>query len=240
MQSYNKTVKSKTVPVFITICGIAVIGSAILGARSSFSANIDEKPAAKEVVKIDKVDTNRKLNELQAAVNYALDGERTVSKGVGNVLKFDAEKIRFAFMVISEEGNNNRIKRNVNPEGNGVTGYVAIDKEYFIDYYQDLFNAGVNEELLKQIFVEKDGYIYGSIMSGILMSTETYKINSVAKDGNNYEVVIDVLVINYDDETSIEYIDENVVEYPDNLVAYQIKMNVTKNEQGYTINSMVA
>ncbi len=72
------------------------------------------------------------------------------------------------------------------------------------------------------------------------MSTETYKINSVAKDGNNYEVVIDVLVINYDDETSIEYIDEDVVEYPDNLVAYQIKMNVTKNEQGYTINSMVA
>ena len=142
MQSYNKTVKSKTVPVFITICGIAIIGSAILGVRNSFSANIDEKkPTTEEVVKVDEVNVNKKLNELQAAVNYSLDGERTVTKGVGNVLKFDAEKIRFAFMVIAQEGNNNRIKRNVSPEGSGVTGYVAVDKEYYIDYYQELFNV---------------------------------------------------------------------------------------------------
>ncbi len=241
MQSYNKTVKSKTVPVFITICGIAIIGSAILGVRSSFSANIDEKkPEASEVVKVDEVNVNKKLNELQAAVNYSLDGERTVTKGVGNVLKFDAEKIRFAFMVIAQEGNNNRIKRNVSPEGTEITGYVAVDKEYFIDYYQELFNAGVNEELMKQIFVEKDGYIYSSVMSGILMSTETYKVNKVTKVGDNYEVLIDVLVINYDDETSAEYIDEDVTEYPESLVAYQIKLNVTKSDQVYTINSMVA
>jgi hypothetical protein len=59
MQSYNKTVKSKTVPVFITICGIAVLGSAVLGARSSFSAKIDSDSkvvaTTKEKVEVNKV-----------------------------------------------------------------------------------------------------------------------------------------------------------------------------------------
>lgn len=243
MQSYNKTVKSKTVPVFITICGIAIIGSAILGARNSFSAKIDDNKVVesnKEVINVDKVDLNKKLNSLQYAVNYALDGERTVEKGAGNILKFDSEKIRFAFMVVSQEGNNTRIMRNVNPEGAGVTGYIAVDKEYFIDYYQDLFHAGINEEIMKELFVEKDGYLYGSIMNGLLMSTETYKVNKVYKKGEGFEIVIDVLTINYDDESSISYMSEAVTEYPESAVAYQIVLNVSPGELVYTVDSMVA
>ncbi len=243
MQSFNQTTKSKTVPVFITICGIAIIGSAILGVRNSFSAKIDETPVVekeKEIVEIDKAELNKKLNELQFAVNYALDGERTVEKDSGSILNSDTEKIRFAFMVVSQEGNSSRMIRNVNVEGAGVTGYLAVDKEYFIDFYQELFHAGVDEELLGELFDEKDGYLYGSIMSGLLMSTETYKANSVTKQGDNYEILIDVLVVNYDDETSVEYIADDVTEYPSDAVAYQIKLNVTNGEAVYTINSMVA
>ncbi|MBQ4030703.1 MAG: hypothetical protein II625_03000 [Bacilli bacterium] len=243
MQSYNKTVKSKTVPVFITICGIAIIGSAILGARNSFSAKIDDSKVVesnKEVINIDKVDVNKKLNELQYSINYALDGERTVEKGTGNVLKFDSEKIRFAFMVASQEGNNTRIERNVSPEGAGVTGYVAIDKEYFIDYYQDLFHAGINEEIMNELYVEKDGYLYGSVMSGLMMSTETYKVNKVYKSGDSFEIVIDVLTVNYDDESSIAYMSETVTDYPESAVAYQMTLNVSPGELVYTIDSLVA
>ena len=244
MQSFNQTTKSKTIPVFITICGIAIVGSAILGVRNSFSAKVDEgtKIVAnnKENVEVDKVDLNKKLNSLQYAVNYALDGERTVTKDCGNVLNSDLEKIRFAFMVVSNEGNSSRMIRNVNIEGAGVTGYLAVDKEYFIDFYQELFHSGVNEELLNEVFDEKDGYLYGSIMSGLLMSTETYKVNTVYKDGNNYEIVIDVLVVNYDDEVSVDYIAEDVTEYPEDAVSYQITLNVSEADSVYTINSMVA
>ncbi len=244
MQSFNQTTKSKTVPVFITICGIAIVGSAILGISNSFSAKVDEgtKIVAdnKEKVEVDKVDLNKKLNSMQYAVNYALDGERTVEKDSGNVLNSDLEKLRFAFMVVSSEGNSSRMKRNVNAEGAGVTGYLAVDKEYFVDFYQELFHAGLNEELLNEEFEEKDGYLYGSIMSGLLMSTETYKVNTVYRDGNNYEIVIDVLIVNYDDETSVDYIAEDVTEYPEEAVAYQITLNVTESDSVYTINSMVA
>ena len=244
MQSYNKTVKSKTVPVFITICGIAVLGSAVLGARSSFSAKIDSDSkvvaTTKEKVEVNKVELNRKLNELQYSVNYALDGARSVEKDSGNVLNSDMEKIRFAFMAASLNGNSSRMIRNVNVEGVGVTGYLAIDKGYFIDFYQDLFHAGVNEDMLKEEFDEKDGYIYGSVMSGLMMSSETYKVNTVYKEGSNYEIVIDVLIINYDDDKSVNYISEDVVEYPQEDVAYQIVLNVSQADAVYTINSMVA
>ena len=77
-------------------------------------------------------------------------------------------------------------------------------------------------------------------MNGLMMSTETYKVNKVYKDGNNYEVVIDVLVINYEDDSSVKYISENVTDYPESAVAYQITLNVSQGEQVYTINSMVA
>ncbi len=244
MQSYNKTVKSKTVPVFIAICGLAIAGSVIFGTRASHSANIDnnqnEVVTRKEILDVDKAQVNKKLNKLQYAISYALDGERSISQGIGNVLKFDSEKIKFAFMLVSEDGNNSKMKRNVSPDGTGVTGYLAVDKGYFIDYYQDLFYTGVNEELLSDIFVEKDGYLYGSIMNGILMSTETYKVNTVTKENDDYEVLIDVLVINYDDESELKYMAEEVTEYPLDAVSYQIKLNVTKTETGYTINSMVA
>ncbi len=244
MQSYNKTVKNKTVPVFIAICGLAIAGSVIFGTRASHSVNVDNNQGVtqshKEILEIDKPQINKKLNTLQYAVSYALDGERTISEGIGNVLKFDSEKIKFAFMMVSEEGNNSKVKRNISPDGNGVTGYFAVDKGYFIDYYQDLFYTGVNEELLADLFVEKDGYIYGSVMNGVLMSTETYKVNSVTKENDDYEVIIDVLVINYDDESEVKYMSEEVTEYPLDAVAYQIKLNVTKTENGYTINSMVA
>ncbi len=244
MQSYNKTVKSKTVPVFITICGIAILGSAVLGARNSFSAKLDEGSkivaSSKEEISVDKVEVNKSLNELQYAVNYALDGERTVEKDSGNILKSDVEKVRFAFMVASSYGNTSRMIRNVNTDGTEITGYLAIDKEYFIDFYQDLFHAGVNEEILSELFEEKDGYLYGSIMSGLMMSSETYKVNKVYQDGDNYEILIDVIVVNFDDESSIDYIPEDVTEYPDSAVAYQITLNVTKGDGIYIINSMVA
>lgn len=242
MQSYNKTVKSKTVPVFIAICGVAIAGSAILGIQNSFSANIDEGKVVetrKEEIEVDKVISNKRLNELQYAVDYSLDGERHITTGVGNIFKYDAEKIRFAFMSISTNGNNNRIKRNVTADGEQIVGYLGVDREYFIDYYQELFHAGVNEDVLAQVFVEKDGYLYASIMSGLSMNTEVYKLNKVYKVGNNLEVVIDVLEVNYDD-VSVQYIDEDVVDYPESAVAYQITLNVTENPQVYTINSMVA
>ena len=244
MQSFNKTTKSKTVPVFIAICGVAIIGSAIIGMRNSFSANIQEETKVeqvkKEEVSVDKVYSNKRLNELQFAVNYALDGERSITTGAGNVLKYDAEKIKFAFVALSYDANGSKVKRNVNSEGLEIMGSFAVDKEYYIDFYQELFHSGVNEDVLAQVLTEKDGYLYGSIMSGLSMDVEVYKVNKVYKSGKNLEVVIDVLEVSYDDEVSVKYMDENENDYPESAVAYQITLNLTENSQVYTINSMVA
>ena len=144
MQSFNKTTKSKTVPVFIAICGVAIIGSAIIGMRNSFSANIQEETKVeqvkKEEVSVDKVYSNKRLNELQFAVNYALDGERSITTGAGNVLKYDAEKIKFAFVALSYDANGSKVKRNVNSEGLEIMGSFAVDKDYYIDFYQELLH----------------------------------------------------------------------------------------------------
>ena len=72
------------------------------------------------------------------------------------------------------------------------------------------------------------------------MSTETYKVNKVYKNGESFELLIDVLVINYDDESSVGYMSDSVTEYPESAVAYQITLNVSPGEQVYTIDSMVA
>ena len=241
MQSYNKSTKSKTVPVFILICGVAIIGSAIIGSRSSFSANIDEGQVQtkKELIEVNKEESNRRLSDLQVALNYSLDGERSITQGVGNILKYDAEKVRFAFFTAIERGNNSRIKRNMTPEGYAVTGYNGIDKAYFIDFYQDLFNAGLNEDLLAQLFIEKDGYIYGSTMTMLLTTTEVYKVNSVYKDGNNLEIIIDVLEVD-DSSTEVDYRKDSVTEYPKEAVSYQITLNVVEVNEVYRINSLVA
>ena len=243
MQSYNKSTKSKTVPVFILICGCAIIGSAIIGSKSSFSANVQEEQTQtrKELIEVNKEESNRRLSDLQVAISYALEGERvdSITQGVGNILKQDSEKVKFAFYTAVERGNNSKIKRNTTPEGYSVTGYNGVDKEYFIDLYQDLFNAGLNEDLLSVLFTEKDGYIYGSTMTILLMSHEVYKVNSVYKDGDNLEIIIDVLEVD-DSNTDVDYRKDSVVEYPKEAVSYQITLNVTEVNEVYRINSMVA
>lgn len=236
---------SNPIKVVIGILAIAVIGIGVLGIRNSYSAKIDSKSELKtrtSNVEVDKTAANKELNKLYYALIGALDtGEVIQSRiGSGELLSEPMEKFVFAYFASYYNGDPNESILDKNAYGMGVTGAYAVKVEYFKQYYKNLFDQEFDMNVLEdQVeYVVQDGYIYGSIMSGLSFSNTTLKFRSLNERNGKYYLLIDCIVS--DEDEYLNYAGDSIVDYPEDIVTYNIKMVLNKKGNLYSIESMVA
>jgi len=243
MVSLNQSKKRGiSVPIVAVLCGAVLIAGAAISSKTGFAVKDSNNVVEQDSHYINVEDTNKELNKLQLAIDYALEDTENVEYRINNgeLINSLQEKISFAFIAAGYQGNEAKLIRNKNENGAGITGYLAVEKEYFKEFYKQLFNDEVNEVFLSEMYTERDGYLYGSTLGGLSLNEHTYKFNSLVVNGNSYTVIIDVLVGELGDDAYMEYVPASVTEYPKDLVSYSIKLSVTKNNELYTINSIVA
>jgi len=251
MESLTKKKKgpNQTAIVVVMMIMATVLGCmTIVDYQNSYSIKEDtnievpeETTTEEEIINTEAIEANKKISKLQYAITYALNEIDAIdSRKNTEIIYSDAEKIKFTFATISLIDNEDNIKRNTNSEGQNIAGYLGINKDYFKKIYTELFTNPVDETTLANIYTEKDNYIYGSVSVGLVLSNTTFKLNSFTQDGDTYNIIIDVLKDNTNNSEYAKYFGDNVVEYPDSLVSYSIKLSVTKAENLYKINSMVA
>ena len=233
------------IKVVVGILAIAVIGMGILGIRNSYSAKTDEKEVLKTKtsnVEVDKMAANKELNKLYYALIGALDSGEVMQSRAGNgeLLTTPLEKFKFAYFASYYNGDPNESVLDKNQFGMGVTGAYGVRLEYFKQYYNNLFGEEFNESALdgQSAYVISDGYIYGSIMSGVSFSSTTLKFRSLNENGGKYYLLIDCIVSDEDDY--LNYAGDSVVDYPDSVVTYNLKLVLNKVGNFYAIESMVA
>ena len=212
------------------------------------------EPPVPENIEIDKVKANEELKKFALMLEYANLSNDT--KLIGDDKLNNSElldlttKLRFTYYdIVTNQLDNNKVIANVSPTGEQIIGMYAVDLTYFNEYYSNLFNETLDDNVdylvIRNDATIIDNYIYASIPSIWERQQTALKFNNLTKEEDIYTLEIDALYFEdinevlYNEEVK-KYFDSGTIIYNENLIDYKIKIKYELIDQKYIVKSIVA
>lgn len=212
-----------------------------------------ESPSEPEIINFNKEEANNYLEGLLSAYQVVAiaDDDTIIGPSRRNQTELlDAKtKLKLAWFYVFGEASSDKQKEELNPYGEEVTGSDGIELNFFKEFYKKMFDEELPENTDYSILgydkdMIKDNYLYGIRASGIPKLYTAFKANSITKIGDNYELLIDVIhedVDDNDDNSTIDpYLESNITSYPNQFIIYHIKITYKIINNNYVMKSMVA
>lgn len=206
-----------------------------------------------EIVNFNKEEANDYLEGLLLAyqVVYIADDDTIIEPSRRNQTELlDAKtKLKLAWYYVFGKGSSDKYKEELNPYGEEVTGSDGVELNFFKEFYKKMFDEELPENTDYSVLgydkdMIKNNYLYGIRASGIPNIYTAFKANSITKIGDNYELLIDVIhedVDDNDDNSTIDqYLESKITSYPSEFIIYHIKITYKIINNNYVMKSIVA
>ncbi len=213
-----------------------------------------EEPVEKpEVVSFDKVKANEGLDTFMLAFQTTgmNDDETIIGTSRRNKVELldNKTKLKLAWYYIFKSGNSDKIMMDASPDGEEVSGSAGVELNFFKEFYKKMFGSDLVGTVDYSVLgydkdAVKNNILYGTMASGMSEIPTAFKASSITKTNDVYELVIDVIYEDVEDDLEeakiYPYLDSEKVSYPAELVIYHVKITYKIVENNYVIQSMVA